>query len=104
MAIKLINENEKLVYEYEESKIFYRRITLAEAQNLEKRCVDRKNRRDNEKAVKLRLEHCVLGWEGVKGDDDNDLPFKKEYLEFLPGDIQLDLIKLTDSASGELNL
>ena len=38
------------------------------------------------------LDDCITGWQGIQDGDGKKLEFKKEYIEFLPFEMQMDFI------------
>ena len=48
---------------------------------------------DGIKAMLSLLDDCIVGWEGVQDEKGKKLDFQKEYIEFLPFEIQMDFVK-----------
>ena len=101
MPIKLIKDEERLVYEAEGTKIFYRRISdVKKAANV--RRYTKKGKTDWGAVTSDLLRQIVLGWENMK-DGDMDVPFDPELVTRLPGDVVEDLLNLSGAGnpSGE---
>jgi len=91
MPIQLVQETEKLTYEWEDSKIYYRRIPTG-YQNAIVRDNTKKGKVNWKEVNKLFLHYCVLGWDNVQVDE-KPIPYTPELSESLPGDIVDDLLE-----------
>ena len=101
MPIRLIKDEERLVYEAEGTKIFYRRISdVKKAANVKR--YTKKGKTDWGAVTSDLLRQIVLGWENMK-DGDMDVPFDPELVTRLPGDVVEDLLNLSGAGnpSGE---
>ena len=47
---------------------------------------------DGVEAMLNLLDDCIIGWKGIQDDKGKNLDFKKEYVEYLPFEVQMDFI------------
>ena len=93
MTISIVRDDEKLVYEDGESKIFYRRIPDTKIAFFQKKFTKR-GKPDWGLITKAILEYIVTGWEKVK-DGSKNIPFDTELVVQLPGDVTSELLELS---------
>jgi len=91
MSIRLISKTERLVYEIEGSKFFYKRVFPAYWNDL-KRKHTKRGMVDMGAAGFDLLETHVIGWENVVDEKNKEVPFAKELILQLPDPILADLI------------
>jgi hypothetical protein len=82
MSIRIVKRDERLTFESDESKIFYRRITERERNEIRERNSDGPEF-DSEGFTRDVLKLCVVGWEGIL-DGDQPAAFTIENVEALP--------------------
>jgi len=110
MPIKLIKEDERLIFEFEGAELIYRRIPQNLQRQWVKECTNRKTgfvdwARIGQKA----MQYAVLSWGGVE-DDNGEVEFNKDLLDCLPGamineftDVLLDGMDSRKSEESEKN-
>ncbi len=99
MPIQIVQQEERLVYESEGSKIFYRRIPISQQNLIVKRHT--KRGKTNWPAVSREfLEFITLGWEGVEMDKKS-VSFDQGLLPQLPPDVVNDLLDRSGAANKE---
>lgn len=97
--IQLISKDEKLVFNYGESKIYYRRVPTLERQLAIQRSTSRGI--TNWSAVGLDLcRRHVIGWEGFTLDGA-EVKYDGKYLEVLPDDVLTELYSALGAANVE---
>ena len=95
----LIDEEERLTYEGDGFKIYYRRID----NERRARFAEQKTRMGtlNAHAFTLAiLEWCIIGWDGffrMKGDRREPIPFETSLIKYIPDDVAAKLIVLIDA-------
>ena len=92
MPIELSNENERLLYEHEGSRIYYKRISKLRSNYIQKKHTKRGVVDWNVVSDEI-LKECVLGWENIQ-DRGKSVPFNPELISRLPLVVQNDLIDL----------
>lgn len=101
MGLRLIKTDEKLTYDGEGFKIFYRRLPNHVRAAIVKRFTKR-GIVDFYGASVAQLEHCITGWEGVFEEDSEghrtDISFDSEKIRYIPDDVQADLLELIGAA------
>lgn len=98
MAIRLVKNDEKLIYESEGSKILYRRISLLRRNHIVKQHT-RRGLTDWGAATVSFLKEVVIGWENVC-DGGKPVAFGPELVAGLPGDVVTDILELSGCADG----
>ena len=93
MAIKLVQEDERLEFLYEGATLFYRRPSNSK-QNffIKKHTNKRSGNIDWVKVTTDVLNFCVLGWKGVLGGDGKEIEFETNLLGKLPTDFVADFM------------
>ena len=99
MPIQLVQETEKLTYEWEESKIYYRRVPTP-FQNKIIQINTKKGKQDWVKINDAFLKYLGLGWDNVQANGEV-IDFKPELMTALPGDVVDDLLALSGAAGPE---
>ena len=70
----------------------YSRMLLTEVTKYQKNGVMSMSQADGVSAMLNLLDDCIVGWEGIQDDKGKKLEFKKDYVEFLPFELQMDFI------------
>lgn len=83
MGIQLIDEEEKLIFESQGARLYYRRIPMDLIQAWQKQHTTR-GETDWGAVSKKALEYAVLDWSGVYAGEE-EIPFSKELILKLPG-------------------
>jgi len=97
MAIRLIQDDERLVYEVEGSRIFYRRLSsLRRARIIRKHT--KRGKTDWSAVTQEMLEEIITGWEGVEGPD-GPVEFSRDLVTRLPDDVVTDILELSGASS-----
>jgi len=99
MPIQIVQQEERLVYETDGSKIFYRRIPISQQNAIVKRHT-KKGKTNWSEVSKEFIEYIVLGWEDVEMGGQN-INFDQSFLPFLPPDVVTDLLDRSGAASKE---
>jgi len=89
-AIIIIAEDERLVYKFGASKIYYRRMSPVQARVLREQHT-LNGEIDTESIGREGMERSIVGWEGVKDASGKDVPFSIEKIEYLPGRVRAEL-------------
>jgi hypothetical protein len=101
MGLRLIKTDEKLVYDGEGFKIYYRRLPNHVRAGIVKRHTKR-GIVDFYGASVAQLEYCVTGWENVYEEEADgkrkDIGFDQEKIRYIPDDVQADLLELIGAA------
>lgn len=87
MPIRLIEEDERLTFVYEDAKLFYRRMPHDKKATLLQRCTEVKKRvevTDNAKFMREMLKRTVTGWEGFVDSSGDPVPFTHDALMMVP--------------------
>lgn len=99
MPIQIVQQDERLTYESEGSKIFYRRIPNSQ-QNLIVKRHTKKGKTNWKEVSKEFLEYIVLGWKDVEMGGKN-INFDQAFLPQLPSDVVNDLLDRSGAANIE---
>lgn len=99
MPIQIVQQEERLVYESEGSKIFYRRIPIAKQNQIVKKHTKRGKTNWSDVSKEF-LEYIVIGWEDVEMGGQN-IAFDQSFLPFLPPDVVNDLLDRSGAADKE---
>lgn len=87
--IRLIGANERLIAEFGETQISYRRLSSTERVQM-RAAATRNGVVDAEELSRIVLARCVLGWSGIEGDP----AFTPENVALLPILVQTRLVDL----------
>lgn len=106
MGLRLIKDDERLVYEIDdEARIYYRRLPNRKRGEI----IDRHTKRGTTNwvgATLEMLEHAVIGWEGfyeMNGDDKRvDVPYSLDKVRWIPDDEQTNLFDLLGENTGSV--
>lgn len=90
MAVRLIRENERNIFDYEGAKFYYRRISVTQSMVINKRNTKR-GITDHLAAGLEIVQWCLLDWEGVEDETGQSVPFSKECIKDLPDDLVTEL-------------
>jgi hypothetical protein len=106
--IKLIDKNERLTFEIEGAKFYYRRIgALAEA-DITRECTSERGELNFGEVARRIVGECTEGWEGVF-EGEQEAPFSREKLteiladDRLPSGIVYALYRKITQANPEAN-
>lgn len=100
MPIQIVQSEEKLTYETEGSKIFYRRIsTLKRGTIIKKRT--KRGKPDWAAITEDILRYVVTGWENVQRAGV-EITFDPELITALPEDVLTDILELSGGANPEM--
>jgi (2Fe-2S) ferredoxin len=88
--IIIIDEKEKAVYKFGESKIFYRRISPSRARII-REMHTKDGRVDQDLVTSDSLQFAIVGWSGIKDPSGNDVAFSPDLLDKLPYQVRMDL-------------
>ena len=98
MGLRLISDDERLVYEGDGFEIFYRRIPSGTRGRIINKHTKRGGETNWAKATEEMLEHCITGWAGVYTTDADgirtDEPFSSDKIRMIPDDVQIKLVDL----------
>lgn len=97
MAIQIVQADEKLTYEAEGSKIFYRRISTLKRGGIVKKYTKRGKTNWNEVTQGV-LTHVITGWENVQSNG-KDIVFDSSLVMSLPEDTLTDILDLSGGAN-----
>jgi len=100
MAIQIVQADEKLTYEAEGSKIFYRRISTLKRGGMVKKHTKRGKTNWNN-VTKDVLQYVVTGWETVQSAG-KDIAFDDGLIMMLPEDTLTDILDLSGGANPDL--
>jgi len=97
MAIQIIQTEEKLIYEAEDSKIFYRRISTLKRGTIVKRHTKR-GKTDWNAVTGSVLDYVIIGWENIQ-QAKKDIVFDQDLIMALPEDTLTDILELSGGAN-----
>jgi hypothetical protein len=97
MPIQIVQEEERLIYENEGSRIFYRRIPTVKRSFIIKKNTKRGNT-DWAAVTKDFLEYAILGWGGVE-KGGKPIPFSPELVQYLPDEDSTAILDLCGASS-----
>lgn len=98
MAVRLISETERNVFEYDDSKFYYRRISATQAGVIQKKHTKRGITDHHAAGLEL-VQWCLLDWENVLDENGEPIPFTKELVRAMPDDLVSELtLALRDSS------
>lgn len=86
MAVRLITENERNVFEYDGTKFYYRRVGATQTLVINKKHTKRGITDFAAVGYEI-VEYCLLDWENMEGADGELVPFSKELIKQLPDDV-----------------
>jgi len=89
-AIVLISDEERMIYKFGASKIYYRRMSPVAARILREQHTH-EGEVDTDAIGKEGMERSIIGWEGVKDASGKDVPFSMDKIEYLPGRVRTEL-------------
>lgn len=92
MPIDLSNEEERLTYEYEDSKIFYHRISKARLNFIQK-AHNRRGIIDWNAVTDSVLRECIISWQNVNSNG-KPVAFNPDLILKLPLIVHNDLVDL----------
>lgn len=99
MAIQIVKDEEKFIYEAAGSKIFYRRIsTMKRGQIVRKHT--KRGKTDWTAVTKELIQAVILGWENVQ-DQGSQVDFSPETVLQLPDDVISDILDLSGAWGDE---
>ena len=106
-GIRIVKETERLVFEGDGFKIFYRRMPAPIRADIIRRNTPRRGGDpDYAKASISMLRYCILGWEGVydfnESGEREEVEFSKDLIGMLPDSVQADLIDLFGGTNPEM--
>lgn len=97
-GLRIIKDDERLVFEGDEYKIFYRRITNSRRGRILEKHRKRGKDPDLSKATDEMMEWCVTGWTGFYYIDENqqrvDVPFDPTLVKAIPDEVLAELVDL----------
>jgi hypothetical protein len=97
MPIQIVQEEERLIYENEGSRIFYRRIPTVKRSFIQKKHTKR-GQPDWSAVTKEFLEYVVLDWDGVE-KGGKAIPYDKELVQYLPDDVTTEILDLSGAST-----
>lgn len=100
MSIRIIRKNEKNVYRWDDTEIYYRRVSSSVSSKINE---EHKKRGviDVTAAGMATLEWAITGWKGVLDENDQEIPFDPELIKDLPDEILLEIANRLREASPE---
>lgn len=98
MAIRLIEDDERNEFAFEDSKLFYSRPSPGTKARWTKANTNSKGHINWNKLAMVAITESVSGWKGVIDGKGNEVPFEKELLKKLPGDVVEEFIAHLDLA------
>ena len=99
MPIQIVQRDERLVYESDGSKIFYRRIPIRQ-QNLIVKKYTKRGKTNWAEVTKEFLDYMILDWDDVEVDG-KAVNFDRGLLTQLPPDVVNDLLDRSGAANKE---
>ncbi|MFH2012518.1 MAG: hypothetical protein ABIJ37_07470 [Pseudomonadota bacterium] len=100
MPIQIVQDEERLTYENDGSKIFYRRVsTLRRGRIVQKHT--KRGKTDWNAVTKELLEDVILGWENIE-KAGKKVPFSQDLIPCLPDDVISDILELSGASSPEM--
>lgn len=101
MAVRIISETERNVFEYDGSKFFYRRISVTQSLAINKRHTKR-GIIDHTAAGLEIVQWCLLGWENVEDEQGQEIPYSAELVRCLPDELVNELtVALRESSPAD---
>ena len=98
MGLRLINADERLTFEGDGFKIFYRRIPNARRGRIMEKNTKRGGEVNFNRATIEMLEYSVTGWDGFYTQNGSgerqDVAFDPGKIEFIPDEVQAELMEL----------
>jgi len=101
MPIQIIDNDEKLTYEIEGSKIFYRRITTLKRGVIVKRHTKR-GKADWNAITEEMLRYIITGWKNVQKSGE-EITFDPDLITAIPEDVLTEILELAGAPSHELS-
>ena len=101
MTVKIVQKDEKLVYNVGDTVFYYKRITSERAGAIRRKHTKRGETDFNRAGIEM-LQSYLLGWENVQDWDDNQIDFTPENIALIPDEVLADLITLMCSSEGTL--
>lgn len=101
MPIQIIENDEELTYEIEDSKIFYRRISTLKRGGIVKRHTKR-GKPDWNAITEEILNYIITGWENVEKSGRGIL-FDPELITAIPEDVLTEILELAGAPSHDLS-
>lgn len=101
MPVVLVNESEKIRFQYSGSVFILRRASSGKKQAIRNRNTSKTRRGeviDNDAVANELLEYCVIGWENVVDHKGKEVKFNSELLESLPDDTKIAIIERLDDS------
>ena len=86
MAVRLISDTERNVFEFDGSRFYYRRISSNQAVIINKKHLKR-GVVDQHAAGLETVQWCLIDWEHVLDGDGLEIPFSKDLVPALPDDL-----------------
>jgi len=109
MPIELIKEDERLVFKFQDTEIYYRRIAGHMQRKWLRECTNKRGILDSAKVGKLAMDYATLDWKGFVRDG-KPIIYSSSELDNLPGiviekyvDVLLDGIDNTKQEEAEKN-
>jgi hypothetical protein len=101
MAVKIIQKDERLVYNAGDTTFYYKRISSERASAIRRKHTKRGDMDAGAAGFEMLRTH-LLGWENVQDWDDNQVEFTSENIALIPDEILADLITMISSSDGTL--
>lgn len=93
MAIRLVQEDERLVFKTEGATLFYRRPSASKQRYFIKKNTNKRTGvTDWVGVTEDVLNYCILDWKGVTGEKNEDVEFETSLLNKLPQDVTADFM------------
>jgi hypothetical protein len=99
MPIQLIRDDERLIYQLEDSKIFYRRISTSKRSKIVANHTKR-GKTDWVAVTRDLAGEIIIGWENVV-DGGKEIPFSKDLVTRIPDEVLSEILQLSGAAIGE---
>jgi hypothetical protein len=104
MAVRIINDNERLHIDIEGARFFFRRLPAhVRASIIEQYTDKRSGVQDWVKISIAYLQHCLYGWERVIDGHGEALPFSTEIIKYLPDTVQSELVEIVGKNTDQLD-
>jgi len=101
MSVRLIKNDERLIYQIGDTKFYYKRISSDRANAIRRKHTVR-GEVDGGKVGFDILETHLLGWENVLDWEDKQVLFNSENIRLIPDEVLAEIITAIGSADGTL--
>ena len=104
MAVRIIDDNEKLFHDIEGARFHYKRLPAhIRGKIIEQYTDKRSGAQDWVKISIAYLIHCLYGWEHIVDGSNNELPFSIDKIGYLPDTVQSELVEIIGKNTDQLD-